>query len=145
MANNSLKIPIRICSMVTHFHLPTCEYHWTSRQARDIAISATSLGTWFFSKEYLCGQNITSFRNYPVQNRGERGLLPTCGWPLLTVDSEVNGDSKSTNERGPSLVCSPCRYMRLLYCLGCSGQPSTKYFFPCHSIFQFMYLHPPET
>jgi hypothetical protein len=20
-----------------------------------------------------------SFRNYPVQNRGERGLLPTCG------------------------------------------------------------------
>jgi hypothetical protein len=26
------------------------------------------------------------------------------GWPLLTVESEVNGDSKSTNERGPSLV-----------------------------------------
>jgi hypothetical protein len=28
------------------------------------------------------------------------------GWPLLTVETEVNGDSKSTNERGPSLVCS---------------------------------------
>jgi hypothetical protein len=27
MANNSLKIPIRICSMVTHFQLPTYEYH----------------------------------------------------------------------------------------------------------------------
>ncbi len=25
-------------------------------------------------------------------------------WPLLTVETEVNGDSKSTNERGPSLV-----------------------------------------
>jgi hypothetical protein len=28
------------------------------------------------------------------------------GWPLLTVKMEVNGDSKSTNERGPSLVGS---------------------------------------
>jgi hypothetical protein len=27
-------------------------------------------------------------------------------WPLLTVEAEVNGDSKSTNERGPSLVGS---------------------------------------
>ncbi len=26
------------------------------------------------------------------------------GWALLTVETEVNGDSKSTNERGPSLV-----------------------------------------
>ncbi len=26
------------------------------------------------------------------------------GWPLLTVETEANGDSKSTNERGPSLV-----------------------------------------
>ena len=28
------------------------------------------------------------------------------GWPLLTVETDVNGDSKSTNERGPSLVGS---------------------------------------
>jgi hypothetical protein len=28
------------------------------------------------------------------------------GWPLLTVETEENGDSKSTNERGPSLVGS---------------------------------------
>ncbi len=28
------------------------------------------------------------------------------GWPLLTVETEVNGDSKSTNERGSSLVGS---------------------------------------
>jgi hypothetical protein len=44
--------------------------------------------------------------------------------------------SKSTNERGerrPSLVGSlgpPCRYKRLLSCLGCSGQPSTKFSSP---------------
>jgi hypothetical protein len=28
----------------------------------------------------------------------------TEGWPPLTVESEVNGDSKRTNERGPFLV-----------------------------------------
>ena len=28
------------------------------------------------------------------------------GWPLLTVETQVNGDSKRTNERGPSLVGS---------------------------------------
>ncbi len=28
------------------------------------------------------------------------------GWPLLTVETEVNGDSKSTNERVPFLVGS---------------------------------------
>jgi hypothetical protein len=70
------------------------------------------------------------------------------GWPLLTVETEVNGESKSTNERGPSLVGSlgsPCWYMRLLSCLGCSGHPSTKYLFPRHSIFQFMCPHRPET
>jgi hypothetical protein len=31
-------------------------------------------------------------------------------WPLPTVEAEVNGDSKRTNERGPSLVGSlACR------------------------------------
>ncbi len=37
------------------------------------------------------------------------------GWPLLAVEMEVNRDSKSTNERGPSLVGSlglSCRYKR---------------------------------
>jgi hypothetical protein len=28
------------------------------------------------------------------------------GGPLLTVETDVNGDSKSTNQRGPSLVGS---------------------------------------
>jgi hypothetical protein len=53
------------------------------------------------------------------------------GWPLLIVETEVNGDSKSTNERGSSLVGLlglPCRYKRFLPCLGCSSQPSTNIF-----------------
>ncbi len=56
------------------------------------------------------------------------------GWHLLTVETEVNGDSKSTNERDPSLVGSSamsCRYKykSFLFCLGCSSRPSTKYIF----------------
>ncbi len=42
------------------------------------------------------------------------------------------GDSKSTIKEGlPWFVLRACRtrYKRLLSCLGCSGQPSTKYFF----------------
>ncbi len=44
----------------------------------------------------------------------------TEGWPLPTVETEVNGDSKSTNERGPFLVGS----------LGCRA--GTRDF--CHSV-----------
>ncbi len=29
-----------------------------------------------------------------------------------------------------------CRYKRFLFCLGCSSWPSTKYFFPHHTLFQ---------
>jgi hypothetical protein len=50
----------------------------------------------------------------------------------LRVEIEVNGDSRSTNERGPSLVeslGSLCRYKRFLSCFGCCGRPSTKKFF----------------
>ncbi len=36
-----------------------------------------------------------------VQNRETRQ-----GWPLLTVETDVNGDLKGTDERGPSLVGS---------------------------------------
>jgi hypothetical protein len=45
----------------------------------------------------------------------------------MTVETEVNGDSKSTNERDPSLVDSSglsCRYKRLVFCLGCSSRPN---------------------
>jgi hypothetical protein len=36
-----------------------------------------------------------------IKNNVQRDYIE--GWPLLTVETEVNGDSKSTNERGPSL------------------------------------------
>jgi hypothetical protein len=57
------------------------------------------------------------------------------GVPLLNVETEVNWDSQSTNERGPSLFGSlglSCRYKRnrLLSRLGYSSRPSTRYFFP---------------
>jgi hypothetical protein len=56
------------------------------------------------------------------------------GWPLLTVETDVNGSSKSANERGPSLVGSlglPCQYKKFLPCLGCSSRPRpSKIFFP---------------
>jgi hypothetical protein len=45
------------------------------------------------------------------------------GWPLLSVETGVNGDSESTHERGSSLVgllVLSCRYKRFLPCLGCS-------------------------
>jgi hypothetical protein len=66
------------------------------------------------------------------------------GWFPLTVETEVNGDSKRTNERGPSLVGSlglSWQYKRFLFCLGCSSRSSTKYFFP-HRIHYFNYFFP---
>ncbi len=51
------------------------------------------------------------------------------GWPLLTVETEANGDSKSTNVRvHPWLVHWALRADTLdfLYCLSCSGQPITN-------------------
>ncbi len=63
------------------------------------------------------------------------------GGPLLTVETEVNGDSKSTYERSPSLVGSlglSYRYKRFLLCLGCSSQLRRKYFFPHSILFQFL-------
>jgi hypothetical protein len=48
------------------------------------------------------------------------------GWPLLTVETEVNWDSRNTTERGPSMVGS--LGMRFLFCLGCFSRPNTKYF-----------------
>jgi hypothetical protein len=54
------------------------------------------------------------------------------GWPLLTVETVVNWDSKRTNERYPFLV-GPLglsrRYTRFLFCFGCSSRPSTNIYF----------------
>ncbi len=72
--------------------------------------------------EYLVHLNRKySIYRHELKSRTEgRGRRPM-------VETEVNRDSKSTNERGPSLVGSLgvwCRYTRFLVCLGCSSQPS---------------------
>jgi hypothetical protein len=38
----------------------------------------------------------------PVQRVKSRETID--GWPMLTVETELNGDSKCTNERRPPLV-----------------------------------------
>jgi hypothetical protein len=58
------------------------------------------------------------------------------GLPQLTVVIKVNGDSKGTNERGPSLVASlglSCLYKRFLFSLGAQY----KIFFPTVHSFNF--------
>ncbi len=49
---------------------------------------------------YICTHNTQIHTLCNVISRETRE-----GWPLLTVETEVNGDSKSTTERSPSLVC----------------------------------------
>jgi hypothetical protein len=54
------------------------------------------------------------------------------GWPLLTVETGMNGDSKSTNKRGPSLVGSlglSCRYKRFVISLASLVSPVQNIFF----------------
>jgi hypothetical protein len=89
-----------------------------------------------YSQVYLL-KWLQDFRiNLPSQQTRENRE----GWPLLTLETETNGNTKSTNERVPSLVgslgSSYNRYKSLLSCLGFSSWPSTKYFFPCHTLFQ---------
>jgi hypothetical protein len=54
-------------------------------------------------------------------------------WPLLlNVETGMNGDSKSTNERGPSLVGSfglSCRYKRFVFSLASLVSPVQNIFF----------------
>ncbi len=64
--------------METHFQLPPYEFHWATRQARDIAISANSLGTWFFSKEKLCGRTQRLLEIIPYRTEYRGGWLPAC-------------------------------------------------------------------
>ncbi len=60
------------------------------------------------------------------------------GWPLLTVETDANGNSRSTNERGPSLVGPlgfSCRYKSFLFCHSYSTRPSTTFSFPYLTLF----------
>jgi hypothetical protein len=77
-----------------------------------------------FARSILCNLQRLYFFSLPTRETKE-------GWPLLTVETDVNGDSKTTNLKETSLVGLglSCRYKRFLFSLGCSGQPSTNIFF----------------
>jgi hypothetical protein len=59
------------------------------------------------------------------------------GWPLLTIEAEVNGDSGSTYERDPSLIgfwaCS-AGTGDLCPALAALVGPGSKYFFPYNTL-----------
>jgi hypothetical protein len=73
----------------------------------------------------------------------------SVGWPLLTDVTEVNGDSKSTNESGPpsmvGLLGLSCRYKRFLSCLAALVSPVQNIFIPHRTLFQLFYPHSPTS
>jgi hypothetical protein len=85
-----------------------------------------------------CCRTKRNVEKYKPQTLKEKWSPNVCqretreGRPLLTVETEVNRDSKSTNERGPSLagfLGLSCQYRRFLFCLGCSSGPVQNIFF----------------
>ncbi len=64
-------------------------------------------------------------------------------WPLLTVETEANGDSKSTKKFLGWFAGLLSLYKRFYSCVGCSSRPSTKYFFPHRTLFRFLWSHRP--
>ncbi len=72
----------------------------------------------------IYGEQKKYFRS--CDQRDQRGVSTADCWNWGELEL------KSTNERGPALIVSlisSYRYKRLLSCLSCSGQPSTKYVF----------------
>jgi hypothetical protein len=53
------------------------------------------------------------------------------GWPLLTVETEANGDTRSTYDRGPSLVFGLVLPVQEIFALLAAlvGPCSTEFFF----------------
>ncbi len=60
----------------------------------------------------------------------------------------MNGDSKSYKCKGSNLcwfVGHVLLVQEIFFCLGCSSRPSTKYFFPPRTLFQFLCPHCPTS
>jgi hypothetical protein len=84
----------------------------------------------------------------PPRGCGSMAVMNREGWPMLTIETEANGDSRSTitYERCYFLFDSlglSCLYGRFWSCLGCSSRSSTKYFFPHRTLFHFICSHHP--
>ncbi len=77
-------------------------------------------------------------------NAGKGNCLPIEtreGWPLLTVETEVNWGHKEYKWQGSFFgwfFWLIVRYKRFLFCLGCACRLNTKYFFPHRTLFQFL-------
>ncbi len=69
------------------------------------------------------------------------------GWPLLTVETEANGDSKN-KWKGSFLGWFVVLFMpvqEVLFCNSCSSRLNTKYFLHHRSLFQFISPHRPAS
>jgi hypothetical protein len=60
------------------------------------------------------------------------------GWPLLTVETEMNGDSKSTYERGPPLVVRVCTRYFCSALAALVGPLQTIFFLTAHYFNSFV-------
>ncbi len=116
-SNISWRCPFKVGLLILVFHYLTCV---------NLGDSPTFVSRWrVLYTEW-------DWREWPWRGRRVGTRETRERWPLLTVETEVNRDSKSTNERSPSLVGSLgllCRYTRFFFCLGFSRRPSKKYFF----------------
>ncbi len=65
---------------------------------------------------------------------------------MLTVETEVNVDSKNANYGGPFLVGSldlSCKFKRFLFSLGFSSRTNKIFSLTICTLFQFLYPHRP--
>ncbi len=63
------------------------------------------------------------------------------GWPLLTVETELNGDSKRTNKGLSWLVCWTCRADTRDFCIGLAalvGPVQNIFFLTIHFFYSFV-------
>jgi hypothetical protein len=71
------------------------------------------------------------------------------GWPLLTVETEMNGDPKSTNEGvfflGWFVGLVVCRYKRFYHVLAAPVGPVQNIFFSHRTLFRFIVPHLPAS
>ncbi len=102
----------------------------TQPEAASRRLSFWSIYSWLF-------RTVSSRHNRRNYSREE--------WPLLAVETEMNGDSKRTNERVPSLVGLlglSCRYTRD-FCSALAALVGQVYFLPHRTLFQFLCPHRP--
>jgi hypothetical protein len=87
---------------------------------------------------------VSGYRHRRKMTSGLYPERPQRGGPC----GGVNGDSKSTNKRGPSLVGSlgsSCRYKRLLSCLLPALVSPVQNIFPPCTLFQSLFSNRPAT